>query len=141
MPALFSFINLSVCLFAGIASANQYDTMVKNADKFRLPAGSLNYEVTIKDYEGSKELRTTKYDISFAPTDKLRAETKFPARSIGRNLLMIGNDMWLQTPDIQRPTRISFQQKLTGEVANGDLARTNYAADYSASRVEEKKTK
>ena len=43
---------------------------------------------------------------------------------------MHDTDMWLSTPEIKRPVRISLQQKLTGEVSNGDIARTNFAGDY-----------
>ena len=44
---------------------------------------------------------------------------------------MTGYDMWIFTPNIKRPVRISLEQKLTGEVANGDIARTNFSEDYT----------
>ena len=33
-------------------------------------------------------------------------------------------------PDISQPVRLSLGQRLTGEVANGDLARANFGGDY-----------
>lgn len=41
-------------------------------------------------------------------------------------------DIWLFTPNIKKALRISLEQKLTGQVSNGDIARTNYAEDYEA---------
>ena len=35
-------------------------------------------------------------------------------------------------PDISQPIRLSMSQRLTGQVANGDLARANFAGDYNA---------
>jgi hypothetical protein len=52
---------------------------------------------------------------------------------------MIGNDVWMRTPDIKKAIRISLEQKLTGEIANGDLAKTNFYADYEPQLVEETK--
>ncbi len=34
-------------------------------------------------------------------------------------------------PDVSQPIRIALSQRLTGQVANGDLARANFAADYN----------
>jgi hypothetical protein len=34
-------------------------------------------------------------------------------------------------PNVSKPLRISLQEKLTGEVANGDLARANFYGDYT----------
>lgn len=33
-------------------------------------------------------------------------------------------------PDVSQPVRLSLAQRLTGQVANGDLARANFASDY-----------
>lgn len=45
---------------------------------------------------------------------------------------MLGDDMWIYLPDTSRPVRITPLERLTGDASNGDVARTNYAADYSA---------
>jgi hypothetical protein len=52
---------------------------------------------------------------------------------------MRGNDLWLYLPSVKRPTRVGFQQRLTGEVSNGDIARTNFSNDYDA-KMEAKET-
>ena len=50
-------------------------------------------------------------------------------------MLMKDYDMWLFTPNIKKPLRISLEQKLTGEVSYGDIAKTNYAEDYNAKLI------
>uniref|UniRef100_UPI002617830A outer membrane lipoprotein-sorting protein n=1 Tax=Propionivibrio sp. TaxID=2212460 RepID=UPI002617830A len=39
--------------------------------------------------------------------------------------------LWVFMPDVSQPIRIALSQRLTGQVANGDLARANFAADYN----------
>ena len=34
-------------------------------------------------------------------------------------------------PEVSQPVRISLAQRLTGQVANGDLARANFSGDYN----------
>jgi len=58
-------------------------------------------------------------------------ETEFPERMQGRKVLMRDSDLWLYLPSIKRATRVSLQQRLTGEVSNGDLAKTSFHEDYT----------
>ncbi len=133
------FISLLLSMTSLSAHALTPDQMVKKADLYRSPETSYAYLAIVTEFDDATQLRETKYAIAYQPADKIRVETKFPSRSVGRNMLMVGRDMWVQTPDVGRPTRISFQQKLTGEVANGDIARTNFSADYNAQFVSEEK--
>ena len=38
-------------------------------------------------------------------------------------------------PDVSQPVRLSLSQRLTGQVANGDLARANFTGDYTAATI------
>src|SRR3569623_1361704 len=40
-------------------------------------------------------------------------------------------DLWVFMPDVSQPIRLPLAQRLTGQVANGDLARANFAGDYT----------
>ncbi len=55
-----------------------------------------------------------------------------PARDRGRDLLMIGEEMWAYIPNLKRAVRVSLSQKLTGQAANGDISRMRWADDYAA---------
>lgn len=43
----------------------------------------------------------------------------------------------MRTTDIKKAIRINLDQKLTGEAANGDLAKTNFYTDYEPTIVED----
>ncbi len=103
--------------------------IVKKADMMRYIDSDNSFVVEVSDFKG-RNVQKTKYKVYSKGSQMSRIETIFPERQAGRKLLMKDDDLWFYTPDIKRPTRVSMQQKLTGEVANGDLARTNFGDDY-----------
>lgn len=103
--------------------------IVKKADLRRgLGNVSHSFNVTITNQDDKREV----YQVSFKDVNASLTEQTEPERARGRKLLMKDYDIWLYTQNIKKPLRISLEQKLTGEVANGDIARTNYAEDYDA---------
>jgi len=54
-----------------------------------------------------------------------------PASEKGQIMLMKGHELWIFLPNVSQPVRLSLAQRLTGQVANGDLARANFAGDYN----------
>lgn len=70
-----------------------------------------------------------------ATGDKWVAETLAPPRARGQKLLMIGRNMWFSKPGLRKSVPISMRQRLSGGASNGDVASTNYAEDYSATRL------
>ena len=54
-----------------------------------------------------------------------------PASERGQIMLMKGRDLWVFLPNVSQPVRVPLSQRLTGQVANGDLARANFAGDYT----------
>ncbi|MDD4974964.1 MAG: outer membrane lipoprotein-sorting protein [Bacteriovorax sp.] len=103
--------------------------IVKKADLKRgLGNVSHSFNVTITDQDHKKEV----YHVAFKDVNNSLTEQTEPERARGRKILMHDYDIWLFTPNIKKALRISLEQKLTGQVANGDIARTNYAEDYEA---------
>lgn len=110
--------------------------VVKKADLKRgLGNISHSFNVTVTDQENKKEI----YHVYFKDVNNTLTEQTEPERSRGRKLLMKDYDIWLFTPNIKKALRISLEQKLTGQVSNGDIARTNYAEDYDATFIEAEK--
>ncbi len=116
--------------------ANQ---ILKNVDEIRLPSGDVEFDVEIVDFKGNKQLRSTLYAVKSRGNESTLVDTVAPERQKGRKLLMLKDNLWFYTPDIKRSTRVSLNQKLTGEVANGDLAKVSFFEDYSASILGEEK--
>lgn len=122
---------------AATIDASKAFEMVKRADEFRFPAGDVRFRVKVIDFKKGKADRVSEYRVLSDGQGKSLVETLKPERQKGRKLLMADSDLWFYSPDIRKPVRVSLQQRLTGEVANGDLANTNFAGDYSATFVGE----
>jgi hypothetical protein len=56
--------------------------------------------------------------------------TTAPAIDKGTILLMRDHDLWAFLPNLSQPVRLPLSARLTGEVANGDIARANFTGDY-----------
>ena len=124
--ALSFFTILSFDTFSLEISPNE---IVKKADLRRgLGNVSHRFEVSITNQDDKIEV----YQVAFKDVNASLTEQTEPERARGRKLLMKDYDIWLFTKNIKKPLRISLEQKLTGEVANGDIAKTNYAEDYDA---------
>ena len=55
-----------------------------------------------------------------------------PARDANKLMLKTGNDLWFYDPSSKASIRISPQQRLLGQAANGDVVTVNLSKDYSA---------
>ncbi len=82
------------------------------------------------NFESDKADEEKLYEVSQKGTEKTYVEFMSP-REKGQHLLMLGDDMWVYLPDTSRPIRITPLERLSGDASNGDVARTNYAADYT----------
>ncbi len=126
-------ITLFFPIFMSTAMAQtNFDELVKKADRYLFLDFGTSQVIQVEDFKGDKKLRTTKYKVYEKGFDMTLVETIFPERQIGRKLLMKKDDLWFYTPDIKRPTRVTLQEKLTGEVSNGDITRTHFSEDYQA---------
>jgi hypothetical protein len=67
------------------------------------------------------------------------AKCTAPARQKGETFLFNDRNLWIHKPGLKKPVSLSPRQRLSGQAANGDIATTNYARDYSA-RIEAEET-
>src|SRR5262249_23659924 len=109
---------LGYCALAASPVVNAEEA-VKKADEGRMPDGEVTFVARVLDYDQKSLLRETRYRVSSQGESASLIETIAPERQKGRKLLMEGDSLWLYTPDIKRPARVSLQQRLTGEVSNG----------------------
>jgi outer membrane lipoprotein-sorting protein len=130
---LFLIAFLLTCVLVSRAappSTPDAEALLKRSDMFRNGWPAYVVHVKIADYESGKADEEHLYEVSQKGTDKTYVEFMSP-REKGRHLLMVGDDMWVYLPDTSRPVRITPLERLTGDASNGDVARTNYAVDYS----------
>jgi len=130
--------------FTGLPAAELTpDEIVQKVDDVRNPELDYTVIVSVSSYRPHNEPRIVTYDVMVKGRDRTVVKTKTPEMERGRMLLMRDKDFWAFFPEVAKPIRISFQERLTGEVANGDIARTNFSQDYSAKllrseRIEDK---
>lgn len=137
--ALRSFLLLFVLAFlvtyalvghAGTPPALDAEALLKRSDVYRNAWPSFVTHVKITDFESGRSDEEHLYEVSQKGTDRTYVEFMSP-REKGEHLLMLGDDMWIYLPDTSRPVRITPLERLSGDASNGDVARTNYAADYT----------
>lgn len=104
--------------------------ILRQADQIRFPKESFQVDVTIVTKHINQTSETRKYQVLSKGNDKTVVMVTEPASERGQVLLMSGRDLWIFLPNVSQPVRLSLAQRLTGQVANGDLARANFSGDY-----------
>jgi hypothetical protein len=106
--------------------------IVEMADRIRFPAEGFQVNVKITTTRPDSKPEVKKYLVLSKGNDRTLLMTTFPVIDKGNILLMRDLDLWAFLPRLSQPVRLPLAQKLTGEVANGDLARANFSGDYDA---------
>lgn len=119
---------------SGAAYADDAETakaIVAKADEVRFPKEGFQVIIDIASASPTSEKpEERKYRILSKGNENTIVQTLEPANDRGQAMLMRGRDLWVFMPDVSQPVRLSLAQRLTGQVANGDLARASFAGDY-----------
>jgi hypothetical protein len=105
-------------------------SILEKADEVRFPNRGFDVAVTITSTGGDASPEPRKYRILSKGNENTIVMTTEPAEERGQILLMKARDLWIFLPSVSQPVRLGLSQRLTGQVANGDLARANFAGDY-----------
>ncbi|MBN8282066.1 outer membrane lipoprotein-sorting protein [Zoogloea sp.] len=105
-------------------------TVVARSDEVRFPRDGFQVLITIESTTPGEPAEERKYRILSKGNENTIVQTLEPATDRGQSMLMRGRDLWIFMPNISQPVRLSLAQRLTGQVANGDLARANFSGDY-----------
>lgn len=126
---------LLACSLARAAPAAQ--DIVAASDAVRNPDKPFSLTTTLTEYRNGKEVSNTTV-ISYAKADTHSGNylnlLRFvaPARDANKLMLKSGNDLWFYDPASKASVRVSPQQRLLGQAANGDVLTVNLAKDYTA---------
>ena len=118
-----------------VAEDDLAKSLVEKADRIRFPQGGYQVNVRITTISTGRDPDVREYEILSKGNERSIVRTLSPASDRGQVLLMRDRDLWLYMPSISQPVRLSASQKLTGQVANGDLARANFGGDYIPSII------
>jgi hypothetical protein len=130
-----AYLLLSVTAIA----APDAQAIIKHADRARgggLPG--IVWDIRLTSRDGDKVAEEQHLQVR-AVDDASVAEVLEPLRSKGTKLLQVEHNMWLTRPGLSKPIPISPRQRMSGQASNGDIAATNYAADYEPKLVSEEK--
>lgn len=126
-----------LCLSIMVSNLALAEDLLLEIDKYRNPSDAYSMNVRIVS---TTEKEESSFLVYLKGSDKTLIKVLGPKKTLGRNMLMIGENMWVYIPNIRRSVRVSLSQKLTGEAANGDISRMRWAGDYTH-KVEKKDAK
>ncbi len=104
------------------------EDILRKADDVRNPAE--NYFLRVK-VTSSNTSDISEFEVFIRGKDKTVVKTVQPARDKGRNMLMVNENMWAYVPNLKRSVRVSLNQRLVGQTANGDISRMRWSGDYA----------
>ncbi len=113
------------------ATASTAKALVERADEVRFPQEGFQVDVHITTTRPNEEPELRKYRVLSKGNENAVVMVTEPASERGQIMLMKERDLWVFLPDVSQPVRLAFSQRLTGQVANGDLARANFSTDYT----------
>ena len=111
--------------------------LLTTTDAIRNPGRPFAVKVTLTEFEAGKQVDTSTLMSYSRPAEAGGQFTTLlsfvePTRDAGKLLLREGNDLWFYDPGTKASIRISPQQRLMGQAANGDVVTVNLAKDYEA---------
>jgi outer membrane lipoprotein-sorting protein len=134
------------CLLSGLATAApSADEILIASDAIRNPGRPFSVTVTLTEFQAGKQVDTS----TLTSYSRMQQGGQFsslirfvlPARDAGKLMLKNGSDMWFYDPVSRASVRLSPQQRLLGQAANGDVATVNLARDYKATLAGEEEIK
>ena len=116
--------------------------VLRASDAVRNPGRPHRVKVTLTEFEDGKQVNSstlTTYSREQEGSSQFASLVSFvlPARDAGKLMLRNGNDMWFFDPSTKASVRLSPQQRLIGQAANGDVMTVNLAKDYIAKLLAE----
>jgi len=106
-------------------------SILDKTDEIRFPRESFQVDVSIKTTASEQIIEERTFRVLSKGNENSIVMTTEPASERGQTILMRGRDLWIYMPNVSQPIRLSLSQRLTGQVANGDIARANFSGDYN----------
>jgi hypothetical protein len=113
--------------------------LLQRADRIRFPEGGFQVDVTITTTQADSEPDVRAYRILSRGNSQTLVQTTAPVVDRNQILLMRNRDLWAFLPNLSQPIRLPLSQRLTGQVANGDLARASFSGDYEPKLLRKEK--
>ncbi|WP_206957875.1 outer membrane lipoprotein-sorting protein [Trinickia acidisoli] len=132
------FAGMLLFIAAAANAAPSAQQLLEASDAIRNPDKPFSLTTTLIEFHQGRQTDQnilTVYSKTDPDSGQYRSLVHFdaPARDVDKLLLKNGLDLWFYDPSSQASVRISPQQRLLGQAANGDVVTVNWAHDYSSS--------
>jgi outer membrane lipoprotein-sorting protein len=114
-------------------------SILEKSDQIRFPQEGFQVDVAIVTTSPNQPPEERKFRVLSKGNENTIVQVTEPASERGQIMLMKGRDLWIFLPNVSQPVRLSLAQRLSGQVANGDIARTSFSADYSPKLIRSEK--
>lgn len=126
----------------GHAAGDEARLIVERADSIRNPQQPFQVTLRLVEYRNGQVRESATLQLHSKPqpeTRRYRNLARFlePAADVGKILLMDEDHLWFFDPTSSASIRISPQQRLVGQAANGDVMTASFALDYKPRLVGE----
>lgn len=132
LTIVFTFFSLSAVATENNSAKPSADRLLKMADDVRNPSETFKMTIAVRTSSTDQT-----FDVFLKGKEKTLVVVKSPAKDRGRNMLMLDRDFHAYIPNLKKSIRLSLAQKMSGEVSNGDIARTRWHGDYTATLEKE----
>jgi outer membrane lipoprotein-sorting protein len=131
------FIFLLIVLLAFPAHALDGAKLLEQVDRNLNPDSYEAYRKLINIEPDGRKKEFTMFSVKKGQ-DKIAVLFLAPASDKGRSTLRLGDNMWLNIPNIGKPIRITSLQSVVGGVFNNaDIMNLDYSAEYNVESVSE----
>lgn len=117
-------------------ASSDAQALLAASDEVRNPSRPFAVTVTLLEFRAGKQTDSNVLNVytkaGAAGTFRTVIRIVAPARDADKLLLKNGNDLWFYDPASQSSVRLSPQQRLLGQAANGDVVTVNLAREYTA---------
>lgn len=139
---LYLLLAIPLILSAGHGSAKEENrpsaqTVVAGSDAVRNPDVPFRLNLRLNEYVDGAQRNATVLRV-FSKKDPVSGQFRNlvrytePPRDLNKAVLLNGTTMWFYDPASKSSVRISPQQRLLGQAAQGDVITVNLARDYNA---------
>ncbi len=131
------FVSLLIAFLAAPAFALDGAKLLEQVDRNLNPDSYEAYRKLINIEPDGKKKEFTMFSVKKGQ-DKIAVLFLAPASDKGRSTLRLGDNIWLNIPNIGKPIRITSLQSVVGGVFNNaDIMNLDYSAEYNVESVSE----
>ena len=131
------FLPLLIVFLALPALALDGKKLLEQVDRNLSPESYESYRKLINIEPDGKKKEFTMFSVKKGQ-DKIAVLFLAPASDKGRSTLRLGDNMWLNIPNIGKPIRITSLQSVVGGVFNNaDIMNLDYSAEYNVEGISE----